>query len=99
MSRDEITLGYAGDERLWSDRGGRLITFKDWLIANRGNGQARQQEEWERNEKRSGVNSVVESSNFDDGNHNKHGPNGRRRVEGFNHDNAREKQKRQSTCP
>lgn len=35
--RDEITLGYAGDERRWTDSGGRLITFKEWLIFNRTN--------------------------------------------------------------
>ena len=79
MSRDEITMGYASDERLWSDRGGQLIVFKDWLIANRGNNISRQQEEWERSEKRSSRNSVMDSSSCDGGDHGQHGPNGTRK--------------------
>ena len=38
QARDKITNGHAGDERHWRATGGKLITFKDWLKANKGNG-------------------------------------------------------------
>lgn len=31
----ELTLSHTGDRKLWQDRGGKLITFKDWLCGNR----------------------------------------------------------------
>ena len=39
------TGAYAGDHRHWVEKGGSLVTFKDWLIANKGSG--REKKKWE----------------------------------------------------
>lgn len=33
-SRDECTGGYPGDIKLWKENGNKIITFREWLIAN-----------------------------------------------------------------